>query len=287
MRLGEGSGRGGRGRHDQGRRRLPQRHGDLRRGRGGGEGERRERRVVGGRSEEGAAHGTMRVEGGRRLSHKRSSDRTTRSGRRSPTARPRACRRSRFPPLTASCSTCRAHRRRAQRARDRRARRLFDDLDRPRPARGGRLVTLEANARHAAVAQANLARAGLSERVEIRVGAALDSLPKIEGEGLPPFDFVFIDADKENNASYLAWALRLSRPGTTIVVDNVVRGGRVLDAASRDQRRRRRAKNVRDDGERAALSATAVQTVGAIGLGRLRARGCRVRARDRQFFPSG
>ena len=98
----------------------------------------------------------------------------------------------------------------------------------------GRLVTLEAVEEHASVARANIARAGLSDRVEVRVGAALDSLPKIEAEGLAPFDFVFIDADKENNANYLAWALRLSRRGTTIVVDNVVRDGRILDAASRD-----------------------------------------------------
>ena len=94
----------------------------------------------------------------------------------------------------------------------------------------GKLVTLEAVDRHAAIARANVARAGLADRVDIRVGAALESLPKIEAEGLAPFDFVFIDADKENNTNYLAWALRLSRPGTTIVVDNVVRDGRILDA---------------------------------------------------------
>ncbi len=129
----------------------------------------------------------------------------------------------------------------------------------------GKLVTLEANAHHASVARANISRAGLSDRVEIRVGAALDSLPKLEAEGLGPFDFVFIDADKENNANYLAWALRLSRPGTTIVVDNVVRDGRVLDARSRD----RDVVGVREMFElmkaEPRLSATAIQTVGAKG----------------------
>ena len=130
---------------------------------------------------------------------------------------------------------------------------------------GGRLITLEADERHASVARANVARAGLADKVEVRVGAALDSLPAIEAEGLAPFDFVFIDADKENNANYLAWALRLSRPGTTIVVDNVVRDGRILDASSRDSD----VVGVREmfemmQGE-PRLSATAVQTVGAKG----------------------
>ncbi len=101
-------------------------------------------------------------------------------------------------------------------------------------ARGGRLVTLEAADRHANVARANIARAGLADRVDLRVGAALDVLPAIEAEGLGPFDFVFIDADKASNANYLSWALRLSRPGTAIIVDNVVRSGRIADASSRD-----------------------------------------------------
>jgi predicted O-methyltransferase YrrM len=129
----------------------------------------------------------------------------------------------------------------------------------------GVLVTLEAAAKHAAIAGANIARAGLADRVDIRVGAALESLPKLEEEGLAPFDFVFIDADKENNANYLAWALRLSRPGTTIVVDNVVRDGRILNAASRDRdvtgvRRMFEAMKAEP-----RLAATAVQTVGAKG----------------------
>ncbi len=97
---------------------------------------------------------------------------------------------------------------------------------------GGRLITLEAAAKHAAVARKNLKRAGVLERVELREGPALDTLPKLETEGAGPFDFIFLDADKEHNAEYLEWALRLARPGTVIVTDNVVREGAVLDARS-------------------------------------------------------
>ena len=129
----------------------------------------------------------------------------------------------------------------------------------------GRLVTLEWSARHAEVARGNVARAGLSAKVEIRTGAALETLPKIEAEGLGPFDFVFIDADKANNAAYLEWGLRLSRPGTAIVVDNVVRDGEVVDAKNTDSD----VVGVRRMFELIAreprLSATAIQTVGAKG----------------------
>jgi predicted O-methyltransferase YrrM len=129
----------------------------------------------------------------------------------------------------------------------------------------GRLITLERSARHAEVARKNVARAGLGGKVEIRTGAALETLPKIEAEGLGPFDFVFIDADKENNAAYLEWALKLSRPGTAIVVDNVVRDGEVADARSADSD----VVGVRRMFEAMAreprLSATAIQTVGAKG----------------------
>ena len=129
----------------------------------------------------------------------------------------------------------------------------------------GRLITLERSARHAEVARRNVARAGLSAKVEVRTGAALETLPKIEAEGLGPFDFVFIDADKANNAAYLKWALRLSRPGTAIVVDNVVRDGEVADARSTDSD----VVGVRRMFELIAgepkLSATAIQTVGAKG----------------------
>jgi len=129
----------------------------------------------------------------------------------------------------------------------------------------GKLVTLELNERHAAVARENVARAGLAGKVEVRTGPALSTLPKIEAEGLGPFDFVFIDADKTNNAAYLEWALRLSRPGTAIVVDNVVREGEVVDAASHDPDvigvRRMFELMAREP----RLSATAIQTVGAKG----------------------
>ena len=127
----------------------------------------------------------------------------------------------------------------------------------------GRLVTLEREPAHAAVAGANLARAGLSDRVEIRVGSALDLLPGVTE--LAPFDFVFIDADKGNNAEYLDWALRLARSGTAIVCDNVIRGGRVSDAASEA----RDVVGTRRMFDRLAaeprLAATAIQTVGAKG----------------------
>ena len=129
----------------------------------------------------------------------------------------------------------------------------------------GQLISLERNAKHADVARRNVVRAGLSDKVEIRTGAALETLPKLEAEGLGPFDFVFIDADKTNNAAYLEWALRLSRPGTAIVVDNVVREGKVIDAASGDPD----VVGVRRMFELMAreprLSATAIQTVGAKG----------------------
>ena len=128
-------------------------------------------------------------------------------------------------------------------------------------ASGGRLITLEALEKHAAVARANLERAGLSDRVEIRVGKALDTLPKLDG----PFDLTFIDADKQNNAEYFRWALKLSRPGSLIVVDNVVRDGAVIDAASRDAA----VQGVRRLYELIAaeprVAATAVQTVGVKG----------------------
>jgi predicted O-methyltransferase YrrM len=97
--------------------------------------------------------------------------------------------------------------------------------------RGGRLVTLEIDPRHADVARGNLARAGLADLVELRLGPALDTLPRLAAEGRGPFDLVFIDADKPNIPEYFSWALGLSRPGGVIVVDNVIRNGNVLDAA--------------------------------------------------------
>ena len=115
------------------------------------------------------------------------------------------------------------------------------------------------------LARANIARAGLDKVVDIRVGPALDSLAGIGAEDTAPFDFVFIDADKVNNPHYVEWALKLTRPGSLIVLDNVVRGGAVTDATNTDPNVR----GTRDALELMArhprLSATAVQTVGSKG----------------------
>jgi PhzF family phenazine biosynthesis protein len=130
---------------------------------------------------------------------------------------------------------------------------------------GGWLVTLEANPKHAQVARENLERAGVSALVDLREGPALESLPKLAAEGLGPFDLFFIDADKENNAEYLRWALRLARPGSLIVVDNVIREGAVADANSSDVRvqgARRLFDALAGD---AGVEATALQTVGSKG----------------------
>ncbi|MGD0345505.1 MAG: O-methyltransferase [Terracidiphilus sp.] len=132
--------------------------------------------------------------------------------------------------------------------------------------RGGRIVSLEFEPRHAEVARANLRRAGLLRRVEIRVGPALKSLPQLKAEGAGPFDLIFIDADKENNPHYLEWALKLSRRGTVIVVDNVARHGTVIEAKSKapDIRGTRRCLEMLAAHPR--LSAVALQTVGVKGL---------------------
>jgi caffeoyl-CoA O-methyltransferase len=98
----------------------------------------------------------------------------------------------------------------------------------------GRLITIEADPDHAAVARRNIRRAGLENVVEVRVGAALDLLPALDAEAEGPFDLVFIDADKAPLAEYFQWALRLSRPGTLIIADNVVRKGKVLDPDPED-----------------------------------------------------
>ncbi|HEV3022554.1 MAG TPA: O-methyltransferase, partial [Pirellulales bacterium] len=95
---------------------------------------------------------------------------------------------------------------------------------------GGKLVTLELEPAHAAVARANMARAGVSEAVELRLGPALDTMPKLKAEGAGPFDLIFIDADKAGYPDYVSWALQLSRVGTMIIADNVVRSGAVADA---------------------------------------------------------
>lgn len=130
---------------------------------------------------------------------------------------------------------------------------------------GGSLVTLEAEARHAEVAQANIARAGLSDVVEIRLGKAAESLARLHEEGAGPFDLIFIDADKPNIPAYLRWALKLARRGSLIICDNVVREGAIVDPESSDPAVR----GVREFFDILAveprLSATALQTVGTKG----------------------
>lgn len=132
-------------------------------------------------------------------------------------------------------------------------------------ASGGRIVTLEIDPQHAAVARANLERAGLSSSVEVRIGAADEALQRLAAEGAEPFDLIFIDADKAGIPEYFRWSLRLSRPGTVIVVDNVVRRGAVLDERSDDPD----VQGVRRFNEllaaEPAVSATTLQTVGSKG----------------------
>lgn len=123
----------------------------------------------------------------------------------------------------------------------------------------GRVVTLEYEPRHAEVARANLERAGVADRVEVIVGAALDTLPTLSGG---PFDLVFIDADKENYVAYLEWAVRLARPGALIVADNVVREGQILDPQHNAQAQAVR-ETLRLMGEHPRLDTAVIQTVGA------------------------
>jgi len=132
--------------------------------------------------------------------------------------------------------------------------------------KGGRIVSLEFSPKHAEVARANLRRAGLLRRVEIRVGPALASLPVLKAEGAGPFDLIFIDADKENNPKYLEWALKLSRRGTLIVVDNVARHGSVIEAKSAAPDIRGTRKCLEMMAAHPRLSAVALQSVGVKGL---------------------
>jgi len=128
--------------------------------------------------------------------------------------------------------------------------------------KAGRLVTLEFDPKHAAVAQQNITRAGLASIVDIRVGRALDTLPQLEKENAGPFDMIFIDADKSPYAEYFQWALRLSRPGTLIVADNVIREGKVLDPDSTDEMVKgvQRFNDVLAKTE--SVTATIIQTIG-------------------------
>jgi predicted O-methyltransferase YrrM len=129
----------------------------------------------------------------------------------------------------------------------------------------GRLITLELDPTHAEVARTNFARAGLADRIDLRVGRAIDILPRLAAEGAGPFDLTFIDADKVGYTGYLEWAIRLSRPGGLILADNVIRDGAVTESTTGDELvdgiRRFHAALAAD----ARVSATAVQTVGVKG----------------------
>lgn len=131
--------------------------------------------------------------------------------------------------------------------------------------RGGKVVTLELESTHAAVARENFATAGVSDKIDLHVGPALSSLERLGADGFGPFDLVFIDADKPNNKSYLDWAMRLARSGTIIVCDNVIRDGAVIEAGSKDPN----VQGARDVfsffGHQETLQATALQTVGEKG----------------------
>jgi predicted O-methyltransferase YrrM len=130
---------------------------------------------------------------------------------------------------------------------------------------GGRLVTLEVEPKHAEVARGNIERAGQLGKVEIRVGPAVESLARLCEEGAEPFDFVFIDADKPSIPAYLTWTMRLAKAGTLIVVDNVVRDGEIVDAASEDAAVQGARAMFEMLAKEPGLSATALQTVGSKG----------------------
>jgi predicted O-methyltransferase YrrM len=129
----------------------------------------------------------------------------------------------------------------------------------------GCLITLELNARHAAVARGNFVRAGLADRIELREGPALDSLAKLQAEGVDPFDFFFIDADKPNGPNYVNWALKLAHRGSVIVIDNVIRDGAIVNEHSGDPAVRGTRLLHDMIAAEPRLSATAMQTVGAKG----------------------
>jgi len=130
---------------------------------------------------------------------------------------------------------------------------------------GGKVVTIEVEPSHAVVARQNLMDAGVADRVDLREGAAQDVLPRIAAESGDPFDFVFIDADKRSTPAYFTWALRLARTGSLIVVDNVVRRGRLIDAQSDDPDVQGMRRFLRDLAQEKRVRATAIQTVGSKG----------------------
>jgi predicted O-methyltransferase YrrM len=126
---------------------------------------------------------------------------------------------------------------------------------------GGRIITLEADPKHADVARKNFAHAGVETKVELRLGKALDTLPQIAAEGRGPFDMFFIDANKSNMPEYFEWSLKLARTGSVIIADNVVRGGAVLDANSKNPDIQGVRRFLEMVGKEKRVSATALQTV--------------------------
>ena len=130
---------------------------------------------------------------------------------------------------------------------------------------GGRLITVEVDPKHAEVAQLNVARAGLRDLVDVRIGNAVEILPQLSAERRGPFDLIFIDADKPNIPTYFEWALKLSRPGTLIIVDNVVRSGAVIDADSSDPSVQGVRRFIELLGAESGASGTVIQTVGIKG----------------------
>jgi len=130
---------------------------------------------------------------------------------------------------------------------------------------GGRLITLEVDPKHAEVAQLNVARAGLRDVVDVRIGNAVEILPQLSAERRGPFDLIFIDADKPNIPAYFEWALKLSRPGTLIIVDNVVRDGAVIDPDSSDPSVQGVRRFIQLLGAESRASGTVIQTVGIKG----------------------
>ena len=130
---------------------------------------------------------------------------------------------------------------------------------------GGRLITLEVDPKHAEVAQLNVARAGLRDVVDVQIGNAVEILPRLSAERRGPFDLIFIDADKPNIPTYFEWALKLSRPGTLIIVDNVVRDGAVIDPDSSDPSVQGVRRFIQLLGAESRASGTVIQTVGIKG----------------------
>lgn len=130
---------------------------------------------------------------------------------------------------------------------------------------GGRVVTLELEPHHAEVARANLQKAGVDDVVDIRVGMAIETLPQLVAEGAGPFDLVFIDADKPSGPDYLQWALKLTRPGSLIIVDNVVRNGELANAESDDEKVLGCRRLVEMLEHEPRVTSTVVQTVGTKG----------------------